>query len=400
MAHELEDLLDCLRDGTAPTFGARSILVDHDGFLSEVNRTLSRIRDSDTLSTVRLLVGLPGSGKTTVLKAVEELAFASDFAVSYVVFDPRSGTLSNPEYLVPEILKRVRTRNSPNRECWEELLRSFAGSLVKKVDSDKSMKSPVDRIRALRTLTLDVFRKHGIEQPSVVSAVVSYVVAIERNDPETIQLVKKWFYGENIDLARLRNIMIDTRINSKTAVAALSSAVSVLKTLGFSGLVLMVDEVERITELWTATQRQRAYETLRQLIDRSLPSVFTLLALTPHILTDRERGIPTYPALNRRVGQLSLTRGANQNPRNLAYVLDPFERKLLVELFEKIQGFHERAYRWSSPLRRHGSRAVDLLVGTNGTMLPGQFVKRAVDLLDRFQIDPSFDPFSETEVPT
>src|SRR6266487_6439857 len=110
MGTDLEDLVDCLRDGAAPTFGARSILVNHAGFLSEAKRALSRIRDSDTLSTVRLVVGLPGSGKTTVMRVVEEMAYASGFAVSYVVFDPRSGTLTNPEYLVPEILKRVRTR--------------------------------------------------------------------------------------------------------------------------------------------------------------------------------------------------------------------------------------------------------------------------------------------------
>lgn len=377
-----ESIVDALRDGVVPPKNVLNLLVGHERFLAVVRRSLNRIAEDTSLAGTKLLVGAPGAGKSMLMAAIREIAFDERFAVSYVVVDARGDTLSDLEYFVAEVLKKLRTPEIPERECVEDVLSSWASQAIEAVEQDRSLRSPVDRVRALRQQTLERFRTANVEQPSIVNALVSYVVGSYCKDSEVLQLVKKWFYCENLTLPQLRSIGIDTRITRRTAIPALNSFVALLKAVGYHGLVLLVDEVERVMELWTDGQRQRAYETLRQLIDQQLHRCFAVLAITPDVLQDGDRGIPSYRALHRRVGEVTLGRRA-ANPRATGYAIPLLTESHSREILSRIIGLHERAYGWKASLSaKEIQEMAQTILSAARDRLPGEFVKQVVMQLD------------------
>lgn len=126
--------------------------------------------------------------------------------------------------------------------------------------------------------------------------------------------VVAWLRGEPTSLARLRPLLISTRIGRSNARPMLASLARLLLAAGGNGLVLHLDGA-RLAEARRPPVEQRhgvyyskaavldAFEVLRQLIDATdeLRGVLVVAVLPPELVTDEGRGLPAYTALQLRV---------------------------------------------------------------------------------------------------
>lgn len=123
-----------------------------------------------------------------------------------------------------------------------------------------------------------------------------------------------WLRGEPVPLARMRGVGLQSRIGRHTARGLLLSLASWLARTRGTGLVLDLDlarlEVarrppveEREGLYYSRAAVFDAYELLRQLIDATdgLHSTVVSVVITPALVTDESRGLPSYSALHLRV---------------------------------------------------------------------------------------------------
>jgi hypothetical protein len=123
-----------------------------------------------------------------------------------------------------------------------------------------------------------------------------------------------WLHGEKVPLARLRGLLIGSRIDRSTARGVLLSLPVWLAKAGQVGLVLDLDlhrlavsrrppAPKRDGQYYSRTAILDAYEVLRQLIDATDDMYHCLVVATlpPALVADEGRGLPAYSALHLRV---------------------------------------------------------------------------------------------------
>ena len=136
------------------------------------------------------------------------------------------------------------------------------------------------------------------------------------SDVEAVEqeAVLGWLQGEEVAATALRPAQLGARIGRHNARALLLSLARLLLSAGWGGLVLVLDYA-RLAEARRPPLEQRsgvyyskaavldAFEVLRQLIDSTddLRGVLVLAVVPPELLTDPNRGLPSYTALQLRV---------------------------------------------------------------------------------------------------
>jgi len=138
------------------------------------------------------------------------------------------------------------------------------------------------------------------------------------SDVEAVEqeAVLGWLQGEKVAATALRPAQLGARIGRHNARALLLSLARLLLSAGWGGLVLvLVLDYARLAEARRPPLEQRsgvyyskaavldAFEVLRQLIDSTddLRGVLVLAVVPPELLTDPNRGLPSYTALQLRV---------------------------------------------------------------------------------------------------
>lgn len=132
--------------------------------------------------------------------------------------------------------------------------------------------------------------------------------------PHEAQVVRDWLIGEPVSLRDLREALIYSRIGRHNARDLLTSVGRLLLRAGQGGLVLHLD-LSRLAEARRPPVAERtglyysrmavldAYELLRQLIDATddLAGILVVAVVRPELVTDENRGLPSYAALQLRV---------------------------------------------------------------------------------------------------
>jgi hypothetical protein len=133
-------------------------------------------------------------------------------------------------------------------------------------------------------------------------------------DSDEARVVRGWLTGEPVGLRELREAMIYARIGRHNARSMLTSVGRLLLQAGYRGLVLHLD-LSRLVEArrpaipertgiyYTKQTLLDAYELLRQLIDATddLNGTLVMAVAPPELVSDDNRGLPSYAALQLRV---------------------------------------------------------------------------------------------------
>ena len=116
-----------------------------------------------------------------------------------------------------------------------------------------------------------------------------------------------WIQGERLIPADKRRARLFDRLTKPTARVWLYSLIRLINLCGFSGLVLLLDAVETISErdpatnryLYTPNQAKDTCELIRQLIDdvELQKNLMIILSGRPQMIEDERRGFRSYEAL-------------------------------------------------------------------------------------------------------
>lgn len=305
---------------------------------------LDRIRDyylANYIATggskVKVLVGGEGSGKTHLLRCIQQDAKTLGYETVY---------LSAREY------DDYRLNNLPDLYCAiaqqidkEKLVRGLCCCVAQqlgygfdKYDGTdfflsiliKDTELPRDEaVRKIERAAGQVFRDVDIG-PSfrafAYRAISNRMISGHEGD---IQLALKWLIGEKLQRHEKKDLLLFEQLQKTNARYWLNSLIRLVKTAGMTGLVVAIDDLEVMTERSEETGRfiyspnaiKDVCELFRQMIDDAelLNNFLLLLAGRREMIEDEKRGFVSYEALWMRL-QTGLVQKKFFNP--LADIID------------------------------------------------------------------------------
>ena len=312
--------------GTTISEGARHIHVGHTNWLAAQRELLDEI-GVDGHADTKFVRGTYGAGKSHFLSMVQDLARVKSWATSHVECKVDGVQIDRFETLYPQIVSKLKlvdlpndqeTPNDPVRwmlEKWarEELKRAGVreDALTRPFDAELRLYGQLEKRLLRSSLPQDFIR-----------AAAGFARAYLARDAETMTAVCGW-----ISAARER-ISIPSRylrqpsgiepaskptnlrpIGKGTARDAMRGVLWLVRSAGYVGLVLCIDEIEELAKLGSKKRQDQALQALREYVDHAggeggFRNLCMYLAATPEMF-EGEEYFPRYDALATRIQPVS-----------------------------------------------------------------------------------------------
>ncbi len=158
---------------------------------------------------------------------------------------------------------------------------------------------------------------------------------------------RAWFCGEKVGARPRWALNVSGNIDKGNARAMLLSLAVLLKSAGYRGLALLIDNLDVMARTarvdgvpyYTRTTRDQACEMFRELIDQSHHAayLFIVAAGAPELFENSKTGFPSYPALWSRIWSEVVTRQfdrfADLIDLDRLWQLDPADRARLAQMW-------------------------------------------------------------------
>ncbi len=283
--------------GTPPEFGIETFTVGLDRYLRIIETEYLDGILKYNLSSVKLITGNYGGGKTHFLYSVRNLAFKHNYVVAYVSLNPTECPFDKLNL----VYRQIATNVTPPRKDTDFIRPDERGIDVLIKTWYHDVRSRVEHTQALDEYLLTL---GGTESISFINALKGCFVSLSAQDPESFDAVLQWLKGEEIGKDVRGRYRISERIDKTTAFRMLRSFCQWVRAIGYSGLILLFDEAERGMSISSSRDRRRALDNLRQIVDECgnsrLPGAMFFYAIPDeNLLLDGSGGV--YEALKQRL---------------------------------------------------------------------------------------------------
>lgn len=398
-----QEIVDALRRGTVPRAGLDAFAVGLDRLAPAFDDELARIRAG--ASGFKAIRGEYGSGKTFAARWLEERARRAGFAASEVQVSETETPLYRFETVYRRLIERLSTADIADGafrgviERWFFVLEQdvLAEGTVSESDEAELMERTTALMeRRLADLTATA--------PAFAAVLRGYRAAMARGDAATAEGLLAWVGGQpHVAASVKRDNGIRGELDHKSAMGFLQALLTVLRDAGFSGLLLVIDEVETLQRM-RGDVREKSLNALRQLLDEidagRFPGLYVVITGTPSFY-DGPQGVQRLAPLAQRLHADFTTDARFDNPRAVQVRLTNFDRVKLEEVGRRIRDIYAQHSPAAERVRSLvDDQYVELLaervtgkLGGRVGIAPRVFLKKLVaDVLDRVDQFAEFDP--------
>lgn len=321
----LNTLISSLSAGVVPRSGAPYIAI---GRTEEINSLLDNLDEvSEGGSACRFLIGRYGSGKSFLLQLIRGYALDRGFVTADADLTPErrlSGGNGGALATYRELITNLATKATPEGGALSGILSKYYVNLKNELlsegldpDSEEFNGELKKRIHAsISTLEADAF---GFDFARVISEY--YIATIEDNSEKRGACIR-WLRGEFANKTEAKKALgfsVSAVIDDDNWYNFIKLFSSLSRMLGYSGLILFIDECVNLYKIPNRISRESNYEKLLSIFNDTLqgkaPGLGVIFGGTPKFLEDTRRGLFSYEALKSR---LEDSRYATLGYQNLA----------------------------------------------------------------------------------
>ena len=331
--------------GNPPEYGFQYFTAGLDIYLNTIDEEYLRSFVRDGGSAFKMVIGAYGGGKTHFLYCIREIAWKYDYITSYITLSPEQ----TPFHKLEQVYRAIVANLVYPQTC-EELLSGYdrgIEAVIKKWYNEKyqelSAKLTGDAVsRELNTYASSLGPYESI---SFRNAVKEAFIALSERREEDFTLIMQWLKGENPPKNMLKGFKIFEKIDKSTAFKMIRSLVQWIREIGYSGLIVLMDEAEQ-TPSMSSKQKSLLLNNLRELMDEcghaNFKNTMWFYAVPDENFLEGRSQI--YEALRQRVYTIFDT---EINPNGVKIYLEniPIEPvELLQEIGKKLAEIYEIAY--------------------------------------------------------
>lgn len=386
-------LINSLKGGVVPRVGLAHIAVGRDKEIAALLHDVDIVADGG--ASFRFIVGRYGSGKSFLLQTVRNYVMDRGFVVVDADLSPErrlQGTRGQGLATYKELVKNMSTKTRPEGGALPLILDRWISSVLSSVaEGGTSPDSP--EFSAL--VEKEIYRVassvselvHGFDFAKLL---VAYYRAYTEGDDDKAAKVLKWFRGEYQTKSEARaelgvNIVITD--DDWYEYIKLFSAFFVLA--GYSGLIVLIDELVNIYKIPNVVTRQYNYEKILTMYNDTLQgkasNLGIIMSSTPQCLEDTRRGIYSYEALRSRLapGKFSQSMTDLLSP---VIRLSPLSNEEMLVLAEKLTEIHGVLYDYTPRVTTEDAasfiRAEFSRVGAAELITPREVIRDWIEALN------------------
>lgn len=295
--------------GVVPRLGIEHIVVGRKAEVEALLGDLEIVQSGG--SGFRVVSGRYGAGKSFLLQLMSNYALSRNFAVVSADLSPErrlTGGRGQGLATYRELVRNLSTRTRPEGGALSAVLEKWLSSVQQSVvasgisTSDGAFADEVARrVHAAAVEMHDLV--HGFDFAEVV---VAYARGHRDGNDALKSAALKWLRGEYDSKVQAReDLGVRSVVDDDTWYDHVKLLAAFVRLVGFSGLVVVLDEAVNLSKITQPQARANNYEKLLTILNDTLQGravgVQVVLGATPEMIEDERRGLYSYDALRSRL---------------------------------------------------------------------------------------------------
>ncbi|MEG0770351.1 MAG: ATP-binding protein [Clostridia bacterium] len=395
-------IMNSLKGGVVPRIGLPYIAVGRE---TEINALLHDVNIiADEGASFRFIVGKYGSGKSFLLQTIRSYVMDRDFVVVDADLSPERrlvGTKGQGLATYRELMHNMSTKTRPDGGALALIMEKWISSIKtdvmteNNISSDDTLFDSYVETKIFKIVNDLEGMVHGFDFAKMVNM---YYKAYKNDDDEKKAMVLKWFRGEyETKTAAKNDIGINIIISDENWYEYLKLFALFLVKAGYSGMLILIDELVNIFKIPNTITRQNNYEKILTMYNDTLQGkakhIGIIMCGTPECIEDTRRGVFSYEALRSR---LSEGRFANATTRDmLAPIirLEPLSNEEMYVLIEKLSAIHASLFEYTPIITdadmQNFLKIEYSRIGASTNITPREIIRDFIELLNIIYQNPS-----------
>ena len=396
-----QTVLNSLKGGVVPRIGLPYITV---GRKNEIEALL---HDVDIISeggaSFRFIVGRYGSGKSFLMQTIRNYVMDRGFIVADADLSPErrlQGTRGQGLATYRELIGNLSTKTKPEGGALTLVLDRWISTVQNDAvresgfgPGDPALAAATERkIFAVTSSVSELV--HGFEFAKLLSA---YYRAYVDGDDGTKAKVVRWFRGEYTLKSEARNELgVNMVITDDDWYDYLKLFATFFRLAGYTGMMIMIDELVNIYKIPHSVTRQNNYEKILTMYNDTLQGKARYLGIimgaTPQALEDRRRGIFSYEALRSRLAEGRFSKPGARDLLAPVIRLEPLTAEEMLVLCEKLADMHAGLYGYERSITTDDLAGFIRIefgrIGADRNITPREVIRDFIELLDLLSQNP------------
>ena len=396
-----QTVLNSLKGGVVPRIGLPYITVGRKNEISALLHDVDIIADGG--ASFRFIVGRYGSGKSFLLQTIRNYVMDRGFIVADADLSPErrlQGTRGQGLATYRELISNLSTKTKPEGgaltlvlDRWISAVQNEAMQETGLSPDDPALAAATDRkIYAVTASVSELV--HGFEFAKLLSA---YYRAYINGEDETRAKVVRWFRGEYALKSEAKEALgVNIIITDDDWYDYLKLFATFFRLAGYTGMMIMVDELVNIYKIPNSITRQYNYEKMLTMYNDTLQGKAKYLGIimgaTPQALEDRRRGIYSYEAMRSRLSEGRFSKPGVRDLLAPVIRLEPLTAEEMLVLCEKLAEMHAGLYGYPRSVTTGdlvGFIKIEYgRIGADQNITPREVIRDFIELLDLLYQNP------------
>lgn len=300
-------ILQALAAGVVPKVGLQHVQVGRSAEIGAMVRDIDRIADGG--SAVRFVIGEYGAGKTFFLNLLRLVALERKCVTLHADLAPDRrihATGGQARGLYAEAVRNMSTRTKPDGGALPSVVERFVTECVREAEQRGEAVAKLIDERLLK------LQEHvgGHDFAAVLKA---YWRGSEEGDDVLKSSALRWLRGEYPTKTEARQALgVRSIIDDGDIYDGLKLLAAFVQLAGYTGLVVVFDEMVNLYKLQSAQARNQNFEQILRVLNDVLQGNVAGLGFvfggTPEFLMDSRRGLYSYQALQSRLAENSFAK--------------------------------------------------------------------------------------------
>ncbi len=396
-------VINSLKGGVVPRIGLPYITVGRETEIDALLHDVEIIADGG--ASFRFIVGKYGSGKSFLLQTIRSHVMDRGFVVVDADLSPErrlQGNKGQGLATYKELIRNMSTKTCPDGgaltlilDRWISGVRSETAASGISPDTPEFNKAVEAKIYEVMGSLSEMV--HGFDFAKLLTV---YYHSCVNGDDEGKAKIAKWFRGEYPTKTEAKNELgVSIIITDEDWYEYIKLFASFLKMAGYSGLLVLIDELVNIYKIPNAITRQYNYEKILTMYNDTLQGKAKHLGIimggTPQCIEDTRRGVYSYEALRSRLAEGRFGREGIKDMLAPVIHLTPLTYEEMLVLTEKLADIHAKLFGYE-----RGITQDDLIVfiktefsriGSDSHITPREVIRDFIELLDIIMQNPELN---------
>lgn len=397
-------IINSLKGGVVPRIGLPYITVGRENEISALLRDVDIIADGG--ASFRFIVGRYGSGKSFLLQTIRNYVMDRNFVVVDADLSPErrlQGTKGQGLATYKELIGNMSTKTRPEGGALTLILDRWISGVRSEVMTETGME-PEDPAfsKAVEKKISEVINSlsemvHGFDFARLL---ILYYRSYVNGDDECKNRVVKWFRGEYPTKSEARaELGVNIIISDDDWYEYLKLFAAFLRMAGYSGMMILIDELVNIYKIPNSITRQYNYEKILTMYNDTLQGKAKHLGIimcgTPQCIEDTRRGVYSYEALRSRLTEGHFGREGFRDMLAPVIKLEPLTYEELLVLTEKLADIHSQLFEYPQKLTQDDLISFIKIefgrIGADTNITPREVIRDFIELLNILYQNPGTD---------